>query len=471
MTYFQNLNRLILKELELRAERFAETYDSNKKSVILIPGGMGSKLLRCEARFSPDHPFPPNPAFHEIWVSLASVLRGDISQLRLDTNEHDWGDHPIIAAGEMNTVVKSYDQTEAFFTQNNVNYTEFGFDWRRDMQAAAGYLKTFLRMIREKVTARDSSPDNPLRNVTLFAHSMGGLVVKLLINDLIDDNASTQDWFYRFVTIATPFFGTENHMDRYYVGVKFVNLLIGGADKVASLVGSLPGPYLLMPPPVDLMAPHFQRLGLSGYPMRDGGNPNREADPFNVNNRPRFPLIDGGKIMNDNFFFKAEDMFQQLYRPLPDDVRRRTFHLRNYLPDRKEINLELKWDDVNGAAYNFSGPSPVSNNNGASDGSVPFWSARLPDTPDNQVYNLRTDIDHGSLAEDPETLFVVNRLVHGNDLPQPGTAPAQPPPVIAGDREIENFISDLQGGGIDDQALATVSTPIKRGLMKNLSLC
>ena len=160
MTYFQNLNRLVLKELELRADQFAQAYDNNKKSVILIPGGMGSKLLRCKAQFLPDQPFPLNPGFNEIWVSLASLLRGGISQLRLDSNEHDWEDHPIIAAGEMNTVVKSYDKTEEFFTQNNVNYAEFGFDWRREMRAAAGYLKTFLRMIKEKVMARDSSIDN-----------------------------------------------------------------------------------------------------------------------------------------------------------------------------------------------------------------------------------------------------------------------------------------------------------------------
>jgi hypothetical protein len=46
LTTFQNLNRLILKELELRAHQFAESYDDGKKSVILIPGGMGSKLLQ-----------------------------------------------------------------------------------------------------------------------------------------------------------------------------------------------------------------------------------------------------------------------------------------------------------------------------------------------------------------------------------------------------------------------------------------
>ena len=471
MTYFPNLNRLILKELELRADQFAQTYDKDKKSVILIPGGMGSKLLRCQAKYIPDQPFPPNPAFNEIWVSLASLLRGGISQIRLDSNEHDWDDHPIIAAGEMNTVVKSYDKTQEYFTQNNVNYTEFGFDWRREMRAAAGYLKTFLRMIKEKVMARDSGFDNPLRNATLFAHSMGGLVSKLLINDLIDDNEPTEDWFYRFVSLATPFFGTEDHMDRYYVGVKFLNLLLGGEEKVASLVATMPGPYGLMPPPLEIIEPHFQRLGLTRYPVRDGSDPNSEADPFNIKNRPRFPLIEGSKIMADKFFFKAEDMFQQIHRPLPDNVKERIFHLRNNLPDRKEINLELTWANLNGAAHNFSGPSPISNNSGAGDGAVPFWSARLADTPDNQVYPLRLGTSHGSLAEDPDVLDVVNDLVQGNGLPESATSSSRPRPTIADDSEIENFIRDFQGGRIDDHALATASAPLKRGLIKSLSLC
>jgi hypothetical protein len=371
----------------------------------------------------------------------------------------------------MNTVVKSYDKTEEFFTQHNVNYAEFGFDWRREMRAAAGYLKTFLRMIKEKVMARDSRIDNPLRNLTLFAHSMGGFVSKLLINDLIDDNEPSEDWFYRFVSIATPFYGTEDHMDRYYVGIKFINLLLGGAEKVASLVATMPGPYGLMPPPLEIMRPHFQRLGLTQYPMRDGSDPKREADPFNINNRSRFPIVEGNKIMDDNFFFKAEDMFQQVLRPLPDSVKERTFHLRNNLPDREEINLELTWENDNGAAHNFSGPSPISNNSGASDGAVPFWSARLADTPDNHVYPLRVGTSHGSLAEDPDVLEVVNGLVQGNDLPESDTSSSLPRPTIADDGEIENFIRDFQDGRIDDHALATASAPLKRGLINSLSLC
>jgi hypothetical protein len=466
LTYFQNLNRLILKELELRANQFAESYDPDKKSVILIPGGMGSKLLRCEAQFVANQRFPRNPAFNEIWVSLASVIRGDISQLRMELNEHDLDDFPIIAAGELNSVVKSYDDTEEFFSDNNVNYTEFGYDWRREIRTSANFLKTFLRMIKEKVMARNSNRENPLRNLTLYAHSMGGLVSKLLINDLIDDGENTQEWFFRFVTVATPFFGTETHIDRYYQGVKFVNLLLGGAGSVASLVATLPGPYGLMPAPSGVMQPHFARLGLSRYPVRDSSNTNREVDPYNFNNRPRFPLF-----VNNNFLLKAEDMFRQVARPLPDALKERVFHFRNSLPDRNNQNLELMWDEVTGSQHTFSGSSPVHNNNGASDGTVPWWSARLADAFDDHVYPLKMDTDHGHLAEDPNVLQIVNQLVHGEVLPEPMSAPLeQPHPIIADEREIENFILDFQNGELDDRALAHMSAPLRRSLITNLSL-
>jgi hypothetical protein len=295
---------------------------------------------------------------------------------------------------------------------------------------------------------------------------MGGLVAKLLINDLMDDDEDTEDWFYRFVTVATPFFGTENHIERYYQGVKFVNLLLGGADKVASLVGTMPGPYGLMPAPLGVMQPHLNRLDLNRYPVRDSNDTNSEVDPFNINNRVRFPLI-----MNDDFFLKAEDMFQQVHRPLPDNLKERIFHLRNSHPDRENKNLELLWDEVTGSQHNFSGSSPMYNNEGASDGTVPWWSARLADALDNHVYPLQTVTDHGNLAEDPDALRVVYGLVHGEDLPEPGTASDRPRPTLADETETENFIRAFLDGELDDITLAAFPAPVLRRLIKNLSLC
>jgi hypothetical protein len=59
MTYFQNLSRPILKALEIRANRFVDSYDPEKRLIILIPGRMGSMLMKCKVDNDEDN-FPDN---------------------------------------------------------------------------------------------------------------------------------------------------------------------------------------------------------------------------------------------------------------------------------------------------------------------------------------------------------------------------------------------------------------------------
>jgi len=96
----------------------------------------------------------------------------------------------------------------------------------------------------------------------------------------------------------------------------------------------------------------------------------------------------------------------------------------------------LKWDTVEGASYNpASAPSPITGIAGSGDGTVPFWSARLAQTLDAQIYDLAHAGDHGGLAEHPETLSVVRKLVEKGTLPKPAavaTAVAALPAVTLG---------------------------------------
>jgi hypothetical protein len=75
MTYFQNLNRLILKELEIRAADFAAAYDPGKPSIILIPGGMGSRLLQCHAAYGRTK-FSGQPRIYRDLAQLAGNFAG-----------------------------------------------------------------------------------------------------------------------------------------------------------------------------------------------------------------------------------------------------------------------------------------------------------------------------------------------------------------------------------------------------------
>lgn len=467
MTYFQNLNRLILKELELRAQRFADSYESSDPSIILVPGGMGSKLLQCEHAYGDDD-FPSNPPFGEIWLDWPAILFGKIGELALDQDEWDYDQKPVIASGEMNSIIKSYDGTEDYFVSNHFNYTEFGYDWRRDVRSAAGYLRAFLTMIKNKIPRGTSSFPAKL---TLFSHSMGGLVVKLMINELVADNEDPKEWFHRFVSVASPFYGTETHFDRYYRGERRINLLLGSTDKVARMVASMPGPYGLLPCPQEILETVLDPLGLSRYPVRDATQDQVAIDPFGPAGRLRFPLF-----VNGTYLARAEAMFQQINRQLPEALYENIFHIHNNIR-KTNRPLEWQWDTIHQEQFLPGAEAPIATNEGSSDGTVPVWAARLAHTPDANVFPLSINTDHGALAEDPRVLYMVRKIAKDTSpfLPGPDQSSPSGPiaPLSAGEytHHIDRIIREIKSGQSDAQHLKALPETEKRALMSAISLC
>lgn len=470
MTYFQNLNRLILKELEIRADDFAAAYDPDKPSIILIPGGMGSRLLQCHAAY--DGPgFPDNPAFTEIWLSWPAILLGKIGALELDADEWDMDQKPIIASGEMNSIVKSYDGTEAYFIDSGFNYTEFGYDWRRDVRASAAYLKAFLTMVRQKAMAASGDGRNPLENLTLFAHSMGGLVVKLFLEGLVTENERSNRWFSRFVSVASPFYGTETQVYRYYRGEHMVNLIMGSAAKVAKMVATLPGPYGLLPCPMTILNPLLDDLNLNRYPVRDAGHSQTPVDPFSDEGLDRFPAT-----MDRTYMNRALEMFTHVGKPLPPDYYDKIFHIRNTIRDSDQT-LEWHWQSIDTGTFQPGDPSPIWSNQGASDGTVPFWSARLVGTPETHVHDLAIGTDHGTLAEDHRVLVLVKQIARESaglpPLPDASTRDAGAEPLsVPGDAaELSALVGDIAGGLVDDNHIDALSPSMRRAVVNGLSIC
>ena len=54
MGYKATVDLLILKELQRRAQELSRTYDPDLPSVVLVPGGMGSRLVKAETG-NPEH--------------------------------------------------------------------------------------------------------------------------------------------------------------------------------------------------------------------------------------------------------------------------------------------------------------------------------------------------------------------------------------------------------------------------------
>ena len=182
--------------------------------------------------------------------------------------------------------------------------------------------------------------------------------------------------------MATPFFGTENHIYRYYRGEKMINLLLGSSQKVADMVASMPGPYGLLPAPLDVLEPVMDQLILTRYPVRSAEDSQIPVDPFGPEGQKRFP-----KYVDRTNIFRARNMFDQIGTQLPNDLYHRIFHIRNNIRGSNQP-LEWTWQDLDGSTFDPADHMPIQANDGASDGTVPFWSARLPDTPDDHVYSL-----------------------------------------------------------------------------------
>ncbi len=415
MSYLTRLDELRRAELLKRARDFANNYNPDLPSIVILPGGMGSRLLRCTTVYDPAST-PEIEEFSELWLGLWPVLKGELSALVQDQFTEEVDQHPIIAAGELSSIVKSYDGIFQHFA-DKANVVGMGYDWRRAPIKECGYVRVFLQLIAEQVQQQHPGCTDPRRNLTLYAHSQGGLVAKLFINDLVDAGEKLSDWCKRLVTCCTPFYGTSSHFPRYYVGEELINSFTGGPDRVARIVATLQGTYSLLPAPREVLLPRLAALGLTRYPVRDFDNDGMECDPFDSapaiagRFRPEVPRA---------HLVMAKEQFTRIDSPLPPEVTQLIYHIRSDSSGKHGGNtdLELRWQAVNGAKYAASNGNPIGDNfdhGGRGDGTVPFWSARLATTPPENVFDI-IGVKHGGAAEHPLALEIMTKLIQGEKI-------------------------------------------------------
>jgi hypothetical protein len=447
-------------------EEFARTYKRNRPTILLLPGGMGSQIDRSQKPYTGN----PSSAFNydPIWMDPGIIFDGDALQLEIKPNEHDIGNHVCIPNGPLRFFLKPYDATEDYFRDKDFNYIVFGFDWRRSIRESAGFLQFFLKQLKGRVV--DLWQEDPLPNTTILCHSMGGLVAKVFLHKVFKQNTAAADvgkWMSRLVTVATPFYGSATHMTRYYKGQKLLNTLYS-PQKLACLTGTLYGTYILMLLDKKTYARNADKLETDRYPVRDAQNPEKEADPFDPKMFSRYPGWVGKKHLAH-----AIEMRKIITRPLPDAVLHRVFHIR---AGRRKTWVELKWQSVNGAAFNpDKDDSPISGQygaNGGGDGTVPFWSARLVQVPDCQVFNLKKAKKHQELLEHTETLTVISRLIQQDRMPKTIKVPDQ---SLGGPKaslkSAERFIGDVAAGTIKRSDPGALDQKIWRRIVQEANLC
>ena len=447
-------------------EEFARSYKRNRPTILLLPGGMGSQIDRSKK------PYIGNMAsafkYDPIWMDPGIVFDKEALQLEILPNNHDLGNHICIPNGPLRFLFKPYKATEDYFRDKDFNYIVFGFDWRRSIRESAGFLHFFLKQLKGRVI--DLWQEDPLPDTTILCHSMGGLVAKVFLHRVFKQNKTSADvrkWMSRLVTVATPFYGSATHMTRYYKGQKPLNTIYT-PKKLARLTGTIYGTYILMLLDKKTYARNADKLEIDRYPVRDAQNPEREADPFDPILIGRYP-----GWVEKKHLAHAIEMRKITTRPLPDAVVDRVFHIRAI---RGKTWVELQWQSINGAAFNpDTDDSPISGqygNDGGGDGTVPFWSARLVQVPDSQVFNLKKAKKHQELLEHPETLKVISRLIQQDRMPKTVKAPDR---TLGGPKAsikaAEQFIEDVAAGKIKRTDPGALNQKIWRRIVQEANLC
>ena len=418
-------------------------YRKDRPTVVLLPGGMGSELRRSDMRYEGQSEMPKRDEYNTVWID-GGILGKDALKLKIDDQGRDVGQHAIVADGPLHLplVRTPYNGTEKFFKKEGWNFITFGYDWRRPLREAADNLRTFLAAFRDAVKERHG--ENPLPQTHLYAHSQGGLVLKLFLNGITDD----QGWFGKAFTVATPFYGTSTHQNRYFRGIDLLNEKHKPVT-VVDIVGSLPGPYSLMFLPKPIFDRYGAAIGLDQYPLTEPGT-GRTLDPYDPANLERYlPAV------NAAFLEEARQVYDEIAAPLPQGLAMRFVNIRG---SEKSTVTSLTWKPLP-EGYEPGDESPLEEDRrGVGDGTVPSWSAWHAGTPGNNVYDPGVK-EHEKLAENRKVLKIVERLIKGDEpgsLAVAEAVDATPDELYGGPEdlatleEVEAFMSARRQGLIDD---------------------
>ena len=121
----------------------------------------------------------------------------------------------------------------------------FTYDWRKDNRLSAKRLGDFVKLVLTKAQthARQREEDIP-KKVSLVGHSMGGLVIKWYVTQILKDQAVSK--IDKIITIATPYRGSLKAIEALLPGARnFFGVEAQKAMRKASR--TLPGVYQLLP--------------------------------------------------------------------------------------------------------------------------------------------------------------------------------------------------------------------------------
>lgn len=214
-------------------------------NVILLPGIMGSTLMAVDK----------NGGESSVWLSLMSLAFGGLSRLELSpdgkTNKNgETIKPPSIFAGLFRGVMFNYYSLALEALQAE----PFSYDWRLDVRASARQLANF---IRQKFFGQE---------VSLVAHSMGGLVARSFIFQYPDLWETMKG---RMIMLGTPNRGSFDAVQALIGENRTIKKLDrfdirNDKESLMRVFHSFPGLYHLLPGK-DNCAEVYQRATWNNY--------------------------------------------------------------------------------------------------------------------------------------------------------------------------------------------------------------
>lgn len=463
MSYSVWRRRAILNTYNARIREFVGRYQSGRPTVVLLPGGMGSQLNQSMEEYQSSYAQPTD--YDPVWIDIGTFLAGQVRSLQIETDGRDYLSHVVVADGPLrgSLISSPYAAAKMFFQHSDIdfNYLVFGYDWRRSLVECSEFLEYFLTQLRKRVF--DVYGEDLSHNLSLLAHSQGGLVAKIFLHR----NKNIDMWITRLITVATPFYGTSSHQKRYFVGQELINKVYS-PEEIARIAATLPGPYNLMFLPKPTYQKFGAEIGLSRYPIRDE-NDKDGADPYNEQSICLYP-----NWINSVHLQQAGQTARILAAKLPEEVAKCVFNIRSTTCD--DTPVELTWEPLPpNFQANDTGNCPIKTKTpGKGDGTVPFWSAYHVSVEHRKEFT--NSCEHVRLMEDPQVLKYVYGLIKDNsDDPDCSRALKKAKEISdfvgnVADCEIQKLFQDI-AEGISARNDARLSKPeiwggIYRELMK-----
>ncbi len=400
------------------------TYAENRtedccSNVFFIPGISGSDLY---VQDSNDQLWPPQLFVGNYDSSELAMNSDGTSKKDIYTNE------VIASAGSSHFYTQFFASLDALKETRDINeWHAQPYDWRLDIETIArGVINTKdggTTMVHELESLAEKSQTG---KVTIVAHSMGGLVGKLLIDELV--RQGKEDLVDKFVTVGTPETGTPSavgsllhgHGQRFFFGLALSEPY--ARDAIHNMISA----HVLLPSheyfvhagtSAVRILPHNQKLSTWGLAYGENISSRESLETFltdshDLRNTPVFDDIQTPATLHQGLLSRAQLLHDTLDAwTAPNNIEVTTV-VGWGIPTIEGITYEGEPPSNNAIRYTpqltFDGDGTVV---GDSNNNVTYYFNVFGF---NKLNNI--NIDHGMLFEAKEVASLIKNLVREENL-------------------------------------------------------